>query len=47
MDLLMAYINSHPEFGMHVFYSTPSIYVDAGISLVLNVSNSLRCQKTC
>jgi hypothetical protein len=30
MDKLMSFINSNPAiYGMNVFYSTPSIYVDA------------------
>lgn len=35
MDLLMEYINAHPEFGVNVFYSTPSIYYQAVKSLNL------------
>lgn len=28
MDKLMAYIRAHPDYGIDIFYSTPSIYVD-------------------
>ncbi len=28
MDKLINYINSHPEFGVKAFYSTPSIYIE-------------------
>ena len=30
MDKIIKYINAHPEvYGMNLFYSTPSIYLDA------------------
>eukprot|EP00743_Colponemidia_sp_Colp-15_P004427 GILK01004773.1.p1 GENE.GILK01004773.1~~GILK01004773.1.p1 ORF type:complete len:997 (+),score=226.35 GILK01004773.1:428-2992(+) len=28
MDILIDYFNEHPELGMDVFYSTPSLYID-------------------
>ena len=29
MDLVLDYINSHPDLGVHAIYSTPATYFDA------------------